>query len=563
MASHRGPLRVLLRQRWRLGCWLLGLLLYLLLAFHQLGLPGLHYDEAAEAGVNAMELLTGGQVTAFRQVTFTLFGRAWPLMVQDYIGALNVYLAWPLLALTGIGVPNLRLLSLLAGLAALILLERALSTYWQLIQPPSARRDDERRRGNPPISLAGLLAVWLLAISPSFVFWSRQGIFVTNLTEPLVFWSIWQGLQWWRTGHRLALIACAFAAGLALYAKLLAFWVLLPFALLLGLCWLWARRHAEPLVPALAIGDLLFAGCAFFVPLLPLLIFNWQSGGTLTRITDNVTQSYYGVNNLDLLHNGWVRGGQLWQVLRSEQFWYLGGSYANLLAPWLAVGLLAWAWLQYRQRILAPLVLLLLALSCSLFTVSDLFITHYALIQPVAIGVVALAAALCLAGLSVGSSRWRVLGIASLLGLWLLLDLANTLRYHTALARSGGLADHSDASYHLAYHLRYNGLGAPIALDWGFAASVRYLSEGTVQPIEIFGYENFSAPDDEFLARLQPFLANPDNVYLLHAAGATVFAGRREQFFAEATRLERELLLEQTFSQRDGTPLYELWRLVP
>src|SRR4051794_26897434 len=97
------------------------LVLYLGLTTHQLGLPGLHYDEAREAGVNAMEILTGAPVTAFCGVTVNFLGQPLPLMVQDYIGALNVYLALPLLALTGNGVPNLRMLSILTGLAALLL----------------------------------------------------------------------------------------------------------------------------------------------------------------------------------------------------------------------------------------------------------------------------------------------------------------------------------------------------------------------------------------------------------------------------------------------------------
>jgi hypothetical protein len=85
------------------------LALYLGLACWQLALPGLHYDEAAEAGVNAMQLLTGAPLTAFRDATVSLFGWTLPLMVQDYIGALNVYLALPFLAASGIGVPNLRI----------------------------------------------------------------------------------------------------------------------------------------------------------------------------------------------------------------------------------------------------------------------------------------------------------------------------------------------------------------------------------------------------------------------------------------------------------------------
>ncbi len=40
-------------------------MIYVALAAIQLGLPGLHYDEAREAGINAMELVIGAPVSAF------------------------------------------------------------------------------------------------------------------------------------------------------------------------------------------------------------------------------------------------------------------------------------------------------------------------------------------------------------------------------------------------------------------------------------------------------------------------------------------------------------------
>ncbi|HRJ45039.1 MAG TPA: hypothetical protein PL105_24285, partial [Caldilineaceae bacterium] len=124
-------------RHWRLGWLLLAAALFLLLAAYQLGLPGLHYDEAKEAGVNALELLADRPVTAFRGATVTLFGTALPLMVQDYIGALNVYLSLPFLAATGIGVPNLRFLPILLGLLALLALERAISEWLALTRSDS------------------------------------------------------------------------------------------------------------------------------------------------------------------------------------------------------------------------------------------------------------------------------------------------------------------------------------------------------------------------------------------------------------------------------------------
>lgn len=559
--------------------WLLAALaLYLALTLYQLELPGLHYDEAREAGVNAMEILTGAPITAFRGVGVTLGGRTFPLMVQDYIGALNVYLALPVLALTGIGVPNLRLLPVLCGLLVLLLVERSVSEWvaWRRARPAGAAQgratpDRTPPDRTPPISLSGLLAVSLLAASPSFIFWSRQGIFVTNLTQVFVFLSVWQTVRWLRTGATRALVLAALAAGLSIYAKLLAIWVITPLAILAAGAWFVMWRRQEAAARRFPWRAWLAAAGAFLLPLLPLLIFNLQSGGTLAAIGGNLGQSYYGVNNLAVGANLLARLGQLVQVLRGDQFWYLGATPANQLAPWLAAGVGILGAVRAPRVVLPPLLLLGAAVLASVFTVSDLFVTHYALLQPLALAVVGVAMGAALGETEItaperGAFAAPRLGVSQLLVAafflaWLATDLTNSATIHRALAQSGGLGDHADASYHLAYHLRYNGMGAPVALDWGMDATVRYLSEGTVTPVELFGYAAPDAPDAGFAARLAPFLANPDNVYLLHSPGATVFHGRAEAFFAAVAAQGRTAVLEREFTQRDGTPLYAIWKV--
>jgi len=544
--------------RWWFGALLL---LYLLLTGYQLGLPGLHYDEAREAGVNALELLTGAPVTPFREVALPIGPWRLPLMVQDYIGALNVYLALPFLWLTGIGVPNLRLLPILTGLIALLLIERTV-TAWLALTAPEPRPGDRQQR--LPISTAGLLAVTLLVAAPSFVFWSRQGIFVTNLTQPFCFWSLWQGLRWLATGRRRHLWWSAFAGGCALYAKLLAIWIIGPFALLAAGWWGWQWLKGQPR-PTLPLPT--FLGCliAFCVPLAPLLWFNLQSGGTLAAVGSHLRASYYGVDNLALLPNLALRWQQFGQMLRGDHLWYLGGLYGNVGALWGGLGAMGLGLMVNPRRLGVPLLLLAAAFAASLFTISDLFLTHYALLQPLAIAVIAVGVHTVFwerNWLKRSAPWWRGLGVLGVT-LWLLADLSATVRYHGALTRSGGLADHADTSYHLAYYLRYNGLGAPIALDWGFDASVRYLTQGAVTPIEIFGYAAPAAPDAAFDQRLALFLGNPDNVYLLHAPAATVFAGRREHFLHAVAQRQRQAELIATFAQRDGVVLGELWRVHP
>src|SRR5690606_29828488 len=148
-----------------------------------------------------------------------------------------------------------------------------------------------------------------------------------------------------------------------------------------------------------------------------------------------------------------------------------GGQAANPVAPWLALAATVLGLITQPRRMLPALALVAAAFAASLFTISDLFVTHYALVQPL---VVALAAG-GLGGWLEQAAPRRWLAVAAIV-LWVLLDGRASGLYHQALARSGGLSDHSDASYDLAYYLRYNGLGAPVALDWGMDATVRYLS---------------------------------------------------------------------------------------
>ncbi|MFC1976552.1 hypothetical protein ACFLXQ_09150, partial [Chloroflexota bacterium] len=96
--SHPSPFTRLPSRFIRL--FLLGaiLIIYFILSLYQLNLPGLHYDEAFEA-VPALQLLNNQPVTTFRNHGLVLVGHTFPLMTQDYIGALNTYLAIPFMAM--------------------------------------------------------------------------------------------------------------------------------------------------------------------------------------------------------------------------------------------------------------------------------------------------------------------------------------------------------------------------------------------------------------------------------------------------------------------------------
>jgi hypothetical protein len=548
------------------------LFLFLALSAHQLTLPGLHYDEAKEAGLNAMQLMAGQPVTAFRDATVGVGLWRLPLMVQDYIGALNVVLALPFLAVGGLNVAALRWLPICIAALTLIMTGKV-----------------ARRLGGP---VAAIVAVSLLAVNPTFIFWSRQGIFVTNLTALLFIASLWTGLRWWHDRRPADLWLTAFLWGLGLYAKLLFIWAIGALVIVVCAVWVAKRRQIrKSRITNYAIRNLLIAGGCFLLPLLPLLLFNLQTGGTLISIFSNLGQSYYGVNNRAYLPNLLARLDQLRTLLRGDHLWYLGEVYANQWAPWLAAasaitGCLLWVWSRRKDTVtvslchrvtLLPFALLVLIVAQSAFTVSDLFITHYALLVPlIPLGVGLIAAQLLSLirdwaknslRIPTPRIRWFVYSAfcllpSALLLTWIVTDLTNTLRYHRVLSVAGGYATHSDAIYRLTAFLQQREPSAPLALDWGVDAPVRFLSGGRVNPVEVFGYERLDRPDDGFAGRIGPFLANPDNLYVAHTREFTIFRGRAEAL--EQAAAAHGLRLEEAarFGERSGRPLFLVYRVI-
>ena len=510
------------------------LFVFLLLGSLNLSLPGLHYDEAREAGLNAMEFLRGLPITAFRNAQLHIGSVSIPLMVQDYIGALNVFLAIPFLGAFGIRVEALRLFTLSVGAGTIFL-------TWSLA----------RKLGGP---LAGFGTAILLAFNPSFVFWSRQGIFVTNIVPLFLVASLLCALRWREKCNPRDLYCLALLWGLGVYSKAIFLWAILAMVLLALV--LPNRRLPPP-------KELAFASIAFLLPLTPLLLFNALTGGTILAVAQNLRFSYYGINNLALGANLAARLKQLITLLRGDHLWYLGGIFSNPVAPWVAGGfvlvtlLLALAG-RAQWRALLPAGIIGFIVVESAFTISGLFITHYFLLLPL----LAISGGVGFGLLLKKSSSSRILKALAVVAfiLWASRDLYITALYHRALAATGGHSAHSNAVYELAHHLLCWKGNPVIALDWGIDAPLRFLTLGEVKPVEIFGYESFHAPDAGFRERASLFL-NPGTIFIAHGPEDTVFKGRVEAL--ESLAEEKGLKLEEIahFRERSGRLLYIILQL--
>ena len=139
-------------------CLAFGLLLCVaVLAFagRDLSTPGLYYDEAIQAAPAAEFLREGGRPLAIPGATSTRWLGGWlPLMTQPYMSALKSQLLIPVFAVCGAGPATLRLATLVAGCAGLLLCMFWVRRVW----------------GTPAALLTGVL----LASDPSFLFVTRH-----------------------------------------------------------------------------------------------------------------------------------------------------------------------------------------------------------------------------------------------------------------------------------------------------------------------------------------------------------------------------------------------------
>ncbi|MDY7041601.1 MAG: glycosyltransferase family 39 protein, partial [Chloroflexota bacterium] len=443
---------------------LMGLGAFLALTLYQITLPGLHYDEAVEV-LPAMQLLLGQPVVTHRGSGIHLGGRVFPIMVMDYIGALNAYLTLPFFALLGINVFAIRLMPVLVGVLTLLLTYRL-----------------GRELYNPRV---GVVAALLLAVQPSFVFWSRQGIFVTNITVPIALACVLYGARWWRGGSTRSLYAAAFLCGLGLYAKFLFLWIVgaLVVALVVLNADRWwqalRQRNLSPFPWQMTWRQALLAGLCVLLGMAPLILFNLQTQGTILTLTGNATSSYYDNDNLNLPLNLKVRIQRFRAVLEgSHHLWYLGGNFNDRYWPWAFVGALVVTVLvvvlrardEWRQAFF-PWLVIGCVIVASTVTISALWFTHFAILMPwpalaVALGLDLLARRGGLDGLHLGRlvPAWRDSRLARKLSLGLALvalvvallvgtDLRVNRAYHRELTRSGGAGAHSAAVYKLAAYL--------------------------------------------------------------------------------------------------------------
>lgn len=547
---------------------LAAILLYLAFAAHQLGLPGLYYDEALDLP-QAVQLAHGWPVTLFpKDPGVMVLGYTFPLMVIDYVGAVNTYLMAALFAFTGGHWVAVRWFQVMVG-CLIIALSFRLARRW--FGP-----------------LVAVVATLLLAVNPSFIFWSRMGISVTHvmalcsLGSLLLFSPLPLGKGLGVRANTPRLFFAGLLLGLGVWAKFLFVWWIVALGVVyVVFCYQHWRRWPWR--------DWLTVGAGVLVGAAPLLYYNLKTSETLTLLLNSLNNpTPNGVNNQNFLANFQVRLEQFRIWLDGSYFWYNGGLHANEWALMIysaaLVVVLIWAvgaWHSPKQkRAFILIIILAIILVLSSFTVSGIWATHLFILFPIPQIGVALAAEWWLRlgrGEAFGqfplnnpetrppsASPLRAAVILAAIALPLalfVLDARVTFDYHADLARTGGPGRFSSAIYEFANYLDQNNLPTPAALDWGLEKNTFVLTDGRVQPIEIFGYS--AEPDEGFRERVLASLC--DGCAFINVDAAYAVFPREATFREIVAEAGYRVADEETmiFRERSGQPAFYIYRVRP
>ncbi|MGI8587776.1 MAG: hypothetical protein ACR2M0_08835 [Chloroflexia bacterium] len=137
-------------------------------------------------------------------------------------------------------------------------------------------------------------------------------------------------------------------------------------------------------------------------------------------------------------------------------------------------------------------------------------------------------------------------------------------RYHRDLTRTGGLFAFSDGIYRLSQYLGKHPDQPVVAAEWGIRRQLQILSQGQMNPAEIFQYPFDPTPAAlaGFDAALERTLRVRGTRYIF-TAGTIGPAHRFPEFERVLTSHGMAPYLEHTSYQRNGEPIYVVYTARP
>jgi hypothetical protein len=542
----------------------LAVLAFVVVASRAITAPGLYADEANQL-IPALSFVKGGVGTYPVNGVGPTFnaggGHALHVMTSAYSGSVKSIAALPVAAVFDLTPRTIRYFAIVLAVLGLVV------TYFFV-----------RRLFRDAVVAA--VALVLLALDPSFVFYSRDDfppIAISMFCKALAGWQL---LRWWDTRDRRSLALAMFALGIGEWDKIYFAWVLVAAAIALGVVagrQIYARLRER-------LSDVLVGLGAFVLGSLPLIAYNLRSGLGSLHAVSRVTAASEQVQTFPYDETRPAQGIAARFVNRFEVLDHLlkGSSVSRsvghafphefavlpllfALAVVVLVALLVLRRLSpYESRVVAFLLIYgVVFMAASAGTRNAFHSYHVILLYPLP--------QLLMAFAMVKGGRWVAgrlpagrrraaapAAIAALVVVPVTLAAVTTGGMLHTFAKDGGRGVWSDQIYQLESYLS-SARKPVVAVDWGFGQNLTALSQARLRLTSDWqALQENTRPATQILATS---VAQPSTLYVLHAPGVTVDDGARSRFFSAARQLHASPRLVRTFADNGGGPLYEVYRL--
>lgn len=521
-------------------------IVFCLLTFQNISLPGPHYDEVFPAAP-AVNFYENHYVTAPMQIdpsAVWFFGRPLPLMLMTYVGSLQTILHIVSFTLLGDGLLVVRALPIILAVFGLW------ASYFFFLYLFD--------RNVAIISLVFLLA------DPGFIFFTARNFGLPNLAIVCKMVGLLMLLMWWRNGRSFYLAIGAFAWGLALYHKADFLWILSAFTLA-AMLFFWKEIRSRVRWSHFVLV------CVFFsLGAGPFFALNIATGGETFKPL--FQPDPHVLPGASFLADFWFRCKQLVRILNGTETYTLFMGKAPDLTPiqWLIlptvtiasviylVALCFWRKNEFPKRkvlfMCTTVVLILVQTAKTPF--NSLGGWHLMALYPFLHGLTAFALTKFTSSIQQKYRRLGMIAVTALITLVSLSGLATTRQTYRALETTGGSGSWSDAIYDLSDYLEKR--NAPVAaMDWGFTNNLIVLSKGRLSIIRVYA-ETWKDGD---LQNLLKETLNDTTLYLFHSHEYTTIPSLYDAFTDAVAAQRYRIRVEKEFFQRDGRRVYVLYRL--
>ena len=528
--------------------WLLSSLLialYLWLTCVNLSLPGLHYDEVLQG--NPAVRLVVGEFNGNYNIVWEqrLFGRRFPIMNMEYMGALKTWMLAVGFKLFGINLAVHRGVGILCSAIGLLFILHFARRLWG--------------------SWIAITAVALLITDITFIFCTRLDwgpVAIAFLMRCVTFWALAKWYQGdnpdrnFQSKHWFWIASAA--VGIGLFDKTNFLWFILALVPIVAALW-WTNRKRL----VITFRDFLIAAGIGFVCSLPLWVFNLVTGFRTFRMAKmpgealslaglfelapsrfNVLVAMFNGHNLDDM---WF-GQTLTELPLGQNSWLTGLSVIAL------GGLIILACLKRRWDLFLLPALILLMLVQIFLVPRPVWVHHWIGIYPLP----HLAVALFFHTLGSVISRERavkILGSVIIIGA-VCVNLSLWRGYQQQLLKTGGIGVWTDAIYGLNESLQNEYPASPICvMDWGISNQLLFLSKGQLRLQEPFwNYIENAVPQEPLLSLVR----DSKNIFVLHTNSRESFSKPREALFEAARQAGLQARIEKKFQERTGKDIFEI-----